>query len=188
MAIINCPECEGKVSDTVFKCPHCGFNLSGYNAQKKHDADIRRILEADPGLVCIRFPGVHYDEYSISYKDTPGGSFTLRTKHEQKTLLKGSRVVWEPAKIERKIDINTHFFRISKPMTVLLQGPEMLIPTPSVTLNAVPGHMYEMRLTNTETGENQPQIGFTFELAPNKISRRPRPGNEKLQGEVRICF
>ncbi len=27
MALIKCPECKKEISDTVKKCPHCGFNL-----------------------------------------------------------------------------------------------------------------------------------------------------------------
>lgn len=27
MAIINCPECNGSVSDQADKCPHCGFKI-----------------------------------------------------------------------------------------------------------------------------------------------------------------
>jgi hypothetical protein len=29
MALIQCPECEGKVSDQAPVCPHCGFPLAG---------------------------------------------------------------------------------------------------------------------------------------------------------------
>lgn len=29
MALINCPECGGQVSDRAPVCPHCGFPLSG---------------------------------------------------------------------------------------------------------------------------------------------------------------
>lgn len=28
MALINCPECKGKVSDTAKTCPHCGFDIN----------------------------------------------------------------------------------------------------------------------------------------------------------------
>jgi hypothetical protein len=27
MALIECPECKGQVSDTVRHCPHCGFHV-----------------------------------------------------------------------------------------------------------------------------------------------------------------
>lgn len=33
MALIKCPECKGKVSNTVETCPHCGFVLSKNGAQ-----------------------------------------------------------------------------------------------------------------------------------------------------------
>lgn len=29
MALIKCPECKHKISDTAISCPHCGFVLSG---------------------------------------------------------------------------------------------------------------------------------------------------------------
>jgi len=28
MALINCPECSGEVSDTAFECPNCGKSLN----------------------------------------------------------------------------------------------------------------------------------------------------------------
>ena len=28
MALINCKECKGKVSDKALMCPHCGFGMS----------------------------------------------------------------------------------------------------------------------------------------------------------------
>lgn len=31
MALINCPECENKVSDQAASCPHCGFALNKSN-------------------------------------------------------------------------------------------------------------------------------------------------------------
>lgn len=27
MALINCPECSGQVSESAFKCTHCGFEI-----------------------------------------------------------------------------------------------------------------------------------------------------------------
>lgn len=29
MALIECPECSGKVSDLALSCPHCGFPVAG---------------------------------------------------------------------------------------------------------------------------------------------------------------
>ena len=31
MALIKCPECEKEISDTVKKCPHCGYSLKKKN-------------------------------------------------------------------------------------------------------------------------------------------------------------
>ncbi len=31
MAIINCPECGGKVSDLAETCPHCGYKVNSFN-------------------------------------------------------------------------------------------------------------------------------------------------------------
>ncbi len=28
MALINCPECNEKVSENATTCPHCGYNLN----------------------------------------------------------------------------------------------------------------------------------------------------------------
>lgn len=27
MTLMNCPDCQGKLSDKAFTCPHCGFPL-----------------------------------------------------------------------------------------------------------------------------------------------------------------
>lgn len=42
MAIIMCPECGGKVSDTLDACPHCGYRFketeSSYSSVKKYQS------------------------------------------------------------------------------------------------------------------------------------------------------
>lgn len=35
MALMNCPECEGKVSDKAKSCPHCGFPIEEFVAGSK---------------------------------------------------------------------------------------------------------------------------------------------------------
>lgn len=34
MALIKCPECGKKISDTAISCPNCGYNLSPKNQKK----------------------------------------------------------------------------------------------------------------------------------------------------------
>ena len=34
MSIIQCPECEGKVSDQATSCPHCGFSIKAKNSNE----------------------------------------------------------------------------------------------------------------------------------------------------------
>ena len=43
MALMKCPECDGKVSDQAYTCPHCGFpieeyleNAESFSERKKH--------------------------------------------------------------------------------------------------------------------------------------------------------
>lgn len=38
MALINCPECGGKISDTVKSCIHCGYNLNPPAQNKTQDS------------------------------------------------------------------------------------------------------------------------------------------------------
>lgn len=33
MALIVCPECEGRVSDKAFACPACGYPILGQNGK-----------------------------------------------------------------------------------------------------------------------------------------------------------
>lgn len=35
MAIVNCPECKKEISDTVKKCPHCGYKMALKNGHRK---------------------------------------------------------------------------------------------------------------------------------------------------------
>ena len=42
MALINCPECNGKVSDTAPSCPHCGYLL-----QQKTATSVDSLSSAD---------------------------------------------------------------------------------------------------------------------------------------------
>lgn len=35
MAIINCPECEHKISSLAVSCPHCGFNIAKQQKEKE---------------------------------------------------------------------------------------------------------------------------------------------------------
>lgn len=35
MALINCPECNKGMSDTLKKCPHCGFKIKKKSSKKK---------------------------------------------------------------------------------------------------------------------------------------------------------
>ena len=37
MALIKCPECNGKVSSFAIICPHCGFPMRKYNEIDKED-------------------------------------------------------------------------------------------------------------------------------------------------------
>jgi transposase/DNA-directed RNA polymerase subunit RPC12/RpoP len=35
MALINCPECNGKISTSAITCPHCGFVMSNMKVKKQ---------------------------------------------------------------------------------------------------------------------------------------------------------
>ena len=37
MGLIDCPECEGRVSSHAFACPHCGFPVLEYGQQALED-------------------------------------------------------------------------------------------------------------------------------------------------------
>lgn len=44
MALIKCPECNGKVSDTADRCPHCGFNVQSclFNDNQEITQNVKR--------------------------------------------------------------------------------------------------------------------------------------------------
>ncbi len=39
MALIKCPECQGSVSDTSVKCPHCGYDIQKYVVKQRQTTD-----------------------------------------------------------------------------------------------------------------------------------------------------
>ena len=45
MALINCPECGGKISDTVKSCIHCGYNLNPPAQNKTQDSFSKSVEE-----------------------------------------------------------------------------------------------------------------------------------------------
>jgi hypothetical protein len=50
MALINCPECEGIVSDKAAACPHCGFPMQSHKTDtilfNQREYDITDLLPA----------------------------------------------------------------------------------------------------------------------------------------------
>lgn len=44
MALINCPECNGNVSTAATTCPHCGFPLEKYIAEKEYNDEVERLM------------------------------------------------------------------------------------------------------------------------------------------------
>ena len=34
MALISCPECNREISDTVRKCPNCGYKIKNHRSPK----------------------------------------------------------------------------------------------------------------------------------------------------------
>jgi len=47
VAIVNCPECGGDVSDKAISCPHCGFPIEKYINEKKYES----IRGLDPKII-----------------------------------------------------------------------------------------------------------------------------------------
>ena len=46
MALVNCPECKGKLSTTAPTCPHCGFRPAP-SQRRSHGARARRVADQD---------------------------------------------------------------------------------------------------------------------------------------------
>lgn len=42
MALIKCPECKKKISDTVSCCPKCGFSIAGYLSENRLSQDLEK--------------------------------------------------------------------------------------------------------------------------------------------------
>ena len=72
MALIECPECEGKVSDKAETCPHCGFNIKDY-IKRSHELIFCPKCGSSPGfhsngVCCICETKVVNTHKRISYK------------------------------------------------------------------------------------------------------------------------
>lgn len=89
MALVKCPECKGKVSDSALLCPHCGFNMGvwiagGKNKQKsarKPGRLGRFVLYGALAVVAILALG----EMSSKNKDIDeGGAATATTETKPK--------------------------------------------------------------------------------------------------------
>lgn len=52
MALINCPECNKEISDTVKKCPHCGIKIKGYK-KKSMSLKTKKILAISGVIIAI---------------------------------------------------------------------------------------------------------------------------------------
>jgi hypothetical protein len=50
MALIACPECEGRVSDRALACPHCGFPVREVRAKSGEGGGEEILREASPAL------------------------------------------------------------------------------------------------------------------------------------------
>lgn len=48
MALINCPECNREISDTVKSCPHCGFELK----PKQTNEPVNNTVNKPNGIKC----------------------------------------------------------------------------------------------------------------------------------------
>jgi len=57
MALVNCPECDGQVSDQAAMCPHCGYPIrGGYGYEYRSE---RRLLNSSD-LSRLWHPDVHH--------------------------------------------------------------------------------------------------------------------------------
>ena len=64
MALILCPECMHKTSDSAELCPECGFNISKYIAQQK---EIKRQSELKNKIIILKKQRDEY--YNKKYKE-----------------------------------------------------------------------------------------------------------------------
>ena len=53
MALVNCPECGNKVSDTAEKCPYCGYSIAKYIEEKKKEELAKQQREEEERLISI---------------------------------------------------------------------------------------------------------------------------------------
>jgi hypothetical protein len=80
MALINCPECNNRVSDSASVCPHCGYDIAGHfrriEAHRKNLAEARRRMYFWFAIKSTRSTGHNnfitgqpiYDNYTETFK------------------------------------------------------------------------------------------------------------------------
>ena len=111
MALIKCPECKKKVSESAGKCPNCGFDLSSYTppAEKELTEEERQIKKEGPiffiviiilaamGLFFISNKGDNTSHRS-STQNSPRGLSVSAAKRYVKRHLKDS--LKDPSSLE----------------------------------------------------------------------------------------
>lgn len=53
MALIKCPECQNEVSNTVKKCPHCGYKIKAHLEFQKNDNTRKKIITIIISMIII---------------------------------------------------------------------------------------------------------------------------------------
>ena len=70
MALVECPECGGKVSDAAIACPHCGFPMQQQKKTINRDGGILAITDYnDPVVIAYLFIRHGFPfQYVVDYK------------------------------------------------------------------------------------------------------------------------
>ena len=83
MALINCPECNKKISDTVKACPHCGYSLKGIkknnvkNNMNYHNKSVKTGIILVVTIVVIVIFGINI----LNYFNNPSRKFIENLKN-----------------------------------------------------------------------------------------------------------
>ena len=72
MALIQCPECKGEVSDQASSCPHCGYPLQKSTTPSTQSLDdaLRQLLTHGNKIAAIKLYRDHHPEASLSVAKT----------------------------------------------------------------------------------------------------------------------
>jgi len=154
MALIICPECGGKMSDTASSCPHCGFNRNAYAQRQQAKQIMMDMVTAAPDRIGVYLP-LNFTYHRQYAYDNYYGHWNIETPHEVRRLIKEPKICWtylRCADCHYGVTGGLHYYDIGANRKVRICPPSELKSLSPIVMDVEPGHIYEVIFTDAATG------------------------------------